>query len=93
LSDFSGVLARHPHRLGRDLPPVQLMVFDNWLREYQVLPNRTHPHVNMAATGGYLLAGIKVLTDHPLKAPATPKQPLSSCPSITPPPDNLSGGF
>jgi len=68
---------------------VQLMVFDNWLREYQVLPNRTHPHVNMSATGGYLLAGIKVLTDHPLKAPATPASSHPHTPSPlepTPPP-------
>jgi len=32
-----------------------------WSREYQVLPSRTHPHMGMSATGGYLLIGTRVL--------------------------------
>ena len=31
-----------------------------WLRSYQVLPERTHPTVNMSGGGGYLLTGIIV---------------------------------
>ena len=44
---------------------VQLVMEDCWLREYQVLPNRTHPLVAMSCTGGYMLSGIKVLSDAP----------------------------
>ena len=35
-----------------------LFYLDTWLREYQVLPGRFHPHMNMATSGGYLLTGI-----------------------------------
>ncbi|XP_065355760.1 tRNA (adenine(58)-N(1))-methyltransferase non-catalytic subunit TRM6 [Calliphora vicina] len=35
-----------------------LHLTSNWLRMYQVLPNRTHPEVNMQANSGYLLTGI-----------------------------------
>jgi hypothetical protein len=31
-----------------------------WTRDYQVLPERTHPTMKMHAASGYLLAGIKV---------------------------------
>lgn len=37
-----------------------LRLTSNWLRMYQILPNRTHPHVNMNANGGYLLTGYTV---------------------------------
>ena len=33
---------------------------ETWFREMQVLPNRTHPQVNMSHTGGYLFSAIKV---------------------------------
>ncbi len=42
---------------------VNIRVTETWLREYQVLPERTHPHVNMSGTGGYILTGIKVWND------------------------------
>lgn len=29
----------------------------NWLRNYQILPDRTHPEVNMNAASGFLLSG------------------------------------
>lgn len=32
----------------------------NWLRMYQVLPNRTHPDVNMSGNSGFLLHGYTV---------------------------------
>lgn len=32
----------------------------NWMRNYQVLPNRTHPEVQMGGNSGYLLTGIVV---------------------------------
>lgn len=34
-----------------------LRLTTNWLRMYQVLPNRTHPDVNMSGHGGFLLCG------------------------------------
>ncbi|CAD5119877.1 DgyrCDS8462 [Dimorphilus gyrociliatus] len=39
---------------------LMLKIFDIFLREHQVLQNRTHPHINMSNTGGYLLTGITV---------------------------------
>ncbi|XP_047736848.1 tRNA (adenine(58)-N(1))-methyltransferase non-catalytic subunit TRM6 [Hyalella azteca] len=33
---------------------------ETWLRELQVLPERTHPLVNMSGGGGFLLTGTKV---------------------------------
>lgn len=36
---------------------------DSWLREYQILPERTHPTVMMDCHGGYLLTGITVSSE------------------------------
>ena len=33
---------------------------DTWMREYQVLPGRTHPAMNMYQSGGFILTGIKL---------------------------------
>ncbi|KAK0057010.1 tRNA (adenine(58)-N(1))-methyltransferase non-catalytic subunit TRM6 [Biomphalaria pfeifferi] len=33
----------------------QLKFSETWCRDYQVLPNQTHPVINMSGTGGYLL--------------------------------------
>merc|ERR1712129_408204 len=41
---------------------VSLRIHENWFREHQILPQRTHPHVNMHQAGGYILSGIKVRT-------------------------------
>lgn len=30
------------------------------MREYQVLPNRTHPQMTMSQNGGFILSGIKL---------------------------------
>ena len=38
----------------------------------QVLPSRTHPKMQMSATGGYLLTGVRVADE---AAPAASKQP------------------
>ena len=38
---------------------VKVELSESFFREYQVLPNRTHPHVNMSYAAGYLLTGIK----------------------------------
>ena len=34
---------------------------ESWLREYQVLPGRTHPTMGTNGTGGYLLSGVKII--------------------------------
>lgn len=39
---------------------VLLNISETWCRKQQVLPDRTHPHVNMSQSSGYLLTGIKV---------------------------------
>ncbi|XP_031560999.1 tRNA (adenine(58)-N(1))-methyltransferase non-catalytic subunit TRM6-like [Actinia tenebrosa] len=39
---------------------VNLQLTETWWREYQVLPGRTHPLVNMDGSGGYLLSGTTV---------------------------------
>ncbi|XP_013409113.1 tRNA (adenine(58)-N(1))-methyltransferase non-catalytic subunit TRM6 isoform X2 [Lingula anatina] len=40
---------------------VHLTLTETWLREYQVLPGRTRPNINMSGTGGYLLTGTTVI--------------------------------
>uniref|UniRef100_A0A182SAK3 tRNA (adenine(58)-N(1))-methyltransferase non-catalytic subunit TRM6 n=1 Tax=Anopheles maculatus TaxID=74869 RepID=A0A182SAK3_9DIPT len=37
-----------------------LRLTSNWMRQYQILPNRTHPDVTMSGSGGYLLTGYTI---------------------------------
>ncbi|EDS35674.1 tRNA methyltransferase [Culex quinquefasciatus] len=37
-----------------------LRITSNWMRQYQILPNRTHPDVTMSANSGYLLTGYTI---------------------------------
>lgn len=39
---------------------INIRLSDTWMREYQVLPGRTHPSMNMSQSGGYILTGIKL---------------------------------
>jgi hypothetical protein len=39
---------------------LNLVLTESWLREYQVLPARTHPNMSMSASGGYVLSGTVV---------------------------------
>lgn len=39
---------------------VNIRISETWYRHHQVLPQRTHPTVNMNTTAGYLLTAIKV---------------------------------
>jgi hypothetical protein len=39
---------------------INLRLSDTWMREYQVLPGRTHPSMNMSQSGGFILTGIKL---------------------------------
>ncbi|KAK8387345.1 hypothetical protein O3P69_018132 [Scylla paramamosain] len=45
----------------RTLGGTNMRLSETWLRHYQVLPQRTHPAINMSGGGGYLLYGTKVL--------------------------------
>ncbi|MCO5559095.1 hypothetical protein L7F22_012687 [Adiantum nelumboides] len=53
-------LAECMHELQVSKMAVALEIVEPWLREYQVLPSRTHPNMQMNATGGYILTGIKI---------------------------------
>ena len=35
---------------------------ESWSREYQILPGRTHPRMQMHGTCGYILTGTTVVT-------------------------------
>lgn len=56
-SQFPEVLAAAQLHLVANRIAVNVQVMDTWYRPQQVLPNRTHPHMTMNATGGYLLVG------------------------------------
>ncbi|KAJ2776763.1 tRNA (adenine(58)-N(1))-methyltransferase non-catalytic subunit trm6 [Coemansia javaensis] len=45
-------------RASPDFLNVQLT--ESWLREYQVLPSRTHPLMNMSGGGGFVLSAIRL---------------------------------
>lgn len=59
-SNFSQPLAECLHYLRSKRMAVDVELGEPWLREYQVLPGRTHPHMNTEGTGGFVLSGIKV---------------------------------
>ncbi|XVE56154.1 hypothetical protein DITRI_Ditri03aG0214700 [Diplodiscus trichospermus] len=41
---------------------IGLQISEPWLREYQVLPSRTHPCMQMSGSGGYILSGTRTFT-------------------------------
>ncbi|XP_034966017.2 tRNA (adenine(58)-N(1))-methyltransferase non-catalytic subunit TRM6 [Zootoca vivipara] len=43
---------------------INLKVSETWLRNYQVLPDRSHPKLMMSGAGGYLLTGITVINEN-----------------------------
>lgn len=53
-------LAKCMHSLQVSKMAIGLQLSEPWLREYQVLPSRTHPHMQMNAFGGYILSGIRI---------------------------------
>ncbi|XP_020085549.1 tRNA (adenine(58)-N(1))-methyltransferase non-catalytic subunit trm6 isoform X2 [Ananas comosus] len=53
-------LATCMHKLQTSRMAVGLQISEPWLREYQILPSRTHPHMQMNAFGGYILSGTRI---------------------------------
>lgn len=53
-------LATCMHNLQLGKMAIGLQITEPWLREYQVLPSRTHPCMQMSGFGGYILRGIKI---------------------------------
>eukprot|EP00455_Lapot_gusevi_P012902 TRINITY_DN16214_c0_g1_i16.p1 TRINITY_DN16214_c0_g1~~TRINITY_DN16214_c0_g1_i16.p1 ORF type:complete len:212 (-),score=67.08 TRINITY_DN16214_c0_g1_i16:106-714(-) len=51
------------------------MLSETWFREYQILPNRTHPDMNMSGASGFLLTGTTVA--QPVSAEAFPQTELT----------------
>ncbi|KAJ8512258.1 hypothetical protein OPV22_002692 [Ensete ventricosum] len=49
-------LATAMHRLQNSKMAINLQISEPWLREYQVLPSRTHPLMQMSCFGGYMLS-------------------------------------
>ena len=43
---------------------INLRLSDTWMREFQVLPGRTHPNMNMGQHGGFILTGMKLCPIH-----------------------------
>lgn len=39
---------------------INIRLSDTWTREYQILPGRTHPKMDMSQSGGFILTGIKL---------------------------------
>ncbi|KAL8514674.1 hypothetical protein ACS0TY_013675 [Phlomoides rotata] len=52
-------LASCMHNLQIEKMGISLQISEPWLREYQVLPSRSHPHMQMSSSGGYLLSGTR----------------------------------
>ncbi|KAJ0239899.1 hypothetical protein HA466_0226150 [Hirschfeldia incana] len=55
-------LATCMHNLQQGKMAINLQITEPWLREYQVLPSRSHPHMQMSSFGGYVLSGIRIST-------------------------------
>ncbi|PHU01504.1 hypothetical protein BC332_31291 [Capsicum chinense] len=54
------------HYLQIEKMAIGLQISEPWLREYQVLPSRTHPHMHMSAFSGYVLSGTKISSSEPV---------------------------
>ncbi|WCJ35114.1 tRNA (adenine(58)-N(1))-methyltransferase non-catalytic subunit trm6 [Euphorbia peplus] len=48
------------HNLQLEKMAISLQISEPWLREYQVLPSRSHPAMQMSAFGGYILSGMRI---------------------------------
>lgn len=57
---------------------VLVQVAENFYREYQVEPNRTHPLNNMSGSGGFILSAIKIAPNSTSPQPASLDTPSTS---------------
>ncbi|KAI8971896.1 Gcd10p family-domain-containing protein [Mycotypha africana] len=55
------VLLTAAYWMRRSFDYLNAEVTESFLREYQVLPGRTHPHMNMSSGGGYLLSALRII--------------------------------
>ncbi|KAM4693554.1 tRNA (adenine(58)-N(1))-methyltransferase non-catalytic subunit TRM6 [Discoglossus pictus] len=62
---------------------INLKLSETWLRNYQVLPDRSHPKLVMSGGGGYILHGITVAKDAP-KSNTSCKEKIEEPPSKKP---------
>lgn len=53
-------LAQCMHNLQVGKMAIGLQISEPWLREHQVLESRTHPHMQMSTSGGYILSGTRI---------------------------------
>ncbi|XP_031118360.1 tRNA (adenine(58)-N(1))-methyltransferase non-catalytic subunit trm6 [Ipomoea triloba] len=60
---YAQPLATCMHNLQVEKLAIGLQISEPWLREYQVLPSRTHPHMQMSAFGGYILSGTRICSN------------------------------
>jgi hypothetical protein len=58
--EFIEPLAQSFRELQKQGLAINIRLSDTWMREYQVLPGRTHPSMNMSQNGGFILTGIKL---------------------------------
>eukprot|EP00656_Telonema_subtile_P006966 TRINITY_DN13247_c0_g1_i1.p1 TRINITY_DN13247_c0_g1~~TRINITY_DN13247_c0_g1_i1.p1 ORF type:complete len:313 (-),score=93.27 TRINITY_DN13247_c0_g1_i1:145-1083(-) len=58
--DFIEPLSAGMHALRSKKCAVRLHLQETWFREYQVLPERSHPVMSTSATSGYILSGVYV---------------------------------
>jgi tRNA (adenine-N(1)-)-methyltransferase non-catalytic subunit len=62
---------------------LRLNLTETWMREYQTLPCRFHPQMNMSSSGGYVLSGIYIGSIVVRKVPAVPESTIASVPMET----------
>jgi tRNA (adenine-N(1)-)-methyltransferase non-catalytic subunit len=62
--EFIEPLAQCFRELQKQGLAINIRLSDTWMREYQVLPGRTHPSMSMSQSGGFILTGIKLCPVH-----------------------------
>ncbi|KDQ15589.1 hypothetical protein BOTBODRAFT_624451 [Botryobasidium botryosum FD-172 SS1] len=67
LTELQAKLKQGSHFLGPSIT-------ESWLRQYQVLPGRTHPMMSMPGSGGYILSCIKIYDNPNVSAVASDRR-------------------
>ncbi|EFC46435.1 predicted protein, partial [Naegleria gruberi] len=62
-SSYREPLEECHNKLKDDKSAVLVQLTETWMREYQVLPKRTHPMMTTSSASGFVLSGIKVKID------------------------------